>query len=874
MKTKDAPKDKTKIQVYIWDQMVLIGFGLAVFYMIFDSILYIFLSYDVNFIRRLFGPDISEVWSRLTILCLFVIFGSHAQFTIKERKIAEAALGQSEEKYRNIVETTEDGYYEVDTAGNITFFNDSLRKILGYTAYEMLETNKRMSLDRKGSSKVFKAFNDVYRTGNPVKALGWSLIREDGTRCFVEASVSLLRDSKGKPTGFSGFLRDVTERKKAEELQQAKIAAEAASQAKSDFLAKMSHEIRTPLNSIIGLIELMLETDLTPQQREDLDVVISSAYALLSIINNILDFSKIEANKLELEETAFNPREIMGESLRIMAMKAHEKGLELAYRVGPDVPNQLVGDPARFRQVILNLVDNAVKFTDKGEIVVDITREQRPEAGTYLHISVKDTGIGIPKEEQASIFKAFQQAEARTSRRSGGTGLGLAVTGQLVRLMGGRIWVESEPDQGCTFHFTNRFTGLKGDQEKKEELPGTNLKDLKVLIVEDNATSREIIVETLESWEMAPLAVAEIEEAKKILSQNEPSTTPVDLILLDSSMPDTDGFSLARWIKNQKDLDVKVIMMLTFPHLRTNINFRDLGIATSIMKPIRRFELLAAIMYALEIEKPELKAHAIAAQRRPRKTDRPLKILVAEDTPFNQKFILRLLGRWGHQTVLVENGHQVLEALPENTFDLIIMDVQMPEMDGYEATRAIRESEKTRGGHIPIIAITAHALIGDRERCMEAGMDEYVSKPISSDKLFEIIEALGPEKTERLPAYENGEEARPSFDKQTLIDAFDHDWGFFKEVVDLFVSDYPRMMTDILQAYKTGNTDALIRTSHALKGMLSLFNAKEATRRAHKLEEMGKQGEFSGLEQEIESLSGELVTLKSTLQDLLEERAS
>jgi PAS domain S-box-containing protein len=857
MKKKDTPKGKTKIQVYIWDQMVLIGFGLAVFYMIFDSILYIFLSYDVNFIRRLFGPDISEIWSRLTILCLFVIFGSHAQFTIKERKIAEAALRESEEKYRNIVETTEDGYYEVDTGGNITFFNDSLRKILGYTADEMLETNKRMSLDRKGSAKVFKAFNDVYRTGKPVKALGWSLVRDDGSRCFVEASVSLLRDLKGQSTGFSGFLRDVTERKKAETLQQAKMAAEAANRAKSDFLAKMSHEIRTPLNSIIGLVELMLETDLSPQQREDLDVVISSAYALLSIINNILDFSKIEAGKLELEETAFNPREIMGESLRIMAMKAHEKGLELAYRVDPDVPDRLISDSTRFRQVILNLVDNAVKFTDKGEIVVDVTREQHPEVGTYLHISVKDTGIGIPKEEQSGIFKAFQQAETSASRRFGGTGLGLAVTGQLVRLMGGRIWVESEPGRGS-----------------KEEMPGTDLKEVKVLVVEDNATSQEIILETLKSWEMMPLAVAGIEEAKEILTQTEPSRPPIELILLDTSLPDTDGFSLARWIKNQKDLNTKVIMMLTFPHLRTSVDLQDLGIATTIMKPVGRSDLLAAILFALEIEKPQLKAYKSAAQRRPKKSDRPLKILVAEDTPFNQKFILRLLGRWGHQTVLVENGHQVLETLSKNAFDLVIMDVQMPEMDGYEATRAIRVLEKTSGGHIPIIAITAHALKGDRESCIEAGMDEYVSKPISSDQLFDIIETLGPGRTESITGSEDGEDTRPSYDKQTLIDAFDHDWGFFKEVVDLFIQDYPRMITDIQQAYKTGNTDALIRTAHSLKGMLSLFNAKEATRRALKLEEMGKQGEFFGAEQEIESLSGELVMLKSTLQELIEERAS
>jgi CheY-like chemotaxis protein/anti-sigma regulatory factor (Ser/Thr protein kinase) len=524
--------------------------------------------------------------------------------------------------------------------------------------------------------------------------------------------------------------------------------------------------------------------------------------------------------------------------------------------------------------VILNLVDNAVKFTDKGEIVVDVTREQHPEAGTYLHISVKDTGIGIPKEEQSGIFKAFQQAETSASRRFGGTGLGLAVTGQLVRLMGGRIWVESEPGRGCAFHFTTRFAKLKGHRKTKEEMPGTDLKEVKVLVVEDNDTSREIILETLKSWEMMPLAATGIEEAKEILTRAEPSRTPIELILLDSSLPETDGFSLARWIKNQKDLNTKVIMMLTFPHLRTSVNLQDLGIATTLMKPVGRSGLLAALLFALEIEKPQLKAYKSAAQRRPKKSDRPLTILVAEDTPFNQKFILRLLGRWGHQTVLVENGHQVLEALSENAFDLVIMDVQMPEMDGYEATRAIRELEKTSGGHIPIIAITAHALKGDRESCIEAGMDEYVSKPISSDKLFEIIETLGPGRTESITGSADGEDTRPSYDKQTLIDAFDHDWGFFTEVVDLFIQDYPRMMTDIQQAYKTGNMDALIRTAHSLKGMLSLFNAKEATRRALKLEEMGKQGEFFGAEQEIESLSGELVMLKSTLQELIEERAS
>jgi PAS domain S-box-containing protein len=851
--------------------MVLVGFGLAVFYMIFDSILYIFLSYDVNFIRRLFGPDIGEVWSRLTILALFMVFGSHAQFTIKERKMAEAALKESEKKYRNIIETSEDGYYEVDTAGNITFYNDSMRKILGFSKDEMLEMNKRMPLDKKSSKKVIRAFNDVYKSGIALKSLGWAIYDKTGAKRFVEASVSLLKDSRGMPVGFGGFLRDVTERKRAEALNQAKLAAEAANKAKSDFLAKVSHEIRTPLNSVIGLIELMLETDLSPQQREDLDVVISSAYALLSLINNILDFSKIEAGKLELEESAFNPRDVLSESLRIMAMKAHEKGLELAYRVDAEVPDRLIGDPTRFRQVMLNLVDNAVKFTDDGEVVVDVAREQRPQAGTYLHISVKDTGIGIRKEDQAGIFKAFKQLDAGPSHRHGGTGLGLAVTGQLVRLMGGRIWVESEPGQGSSFHFTMRFSGLKDSQETVIEIPEPGLKDIKTLIVDDNTTSRNIITEVLQDWNMSPIVAAGIDEAKQILTKAEENEQPVKLVLIDSSLPDKDSFELTRWINNRSQLDSKVIMMLTFPDLRANAYFKNLGLTATIMKPVRPSDLQAAIMSALEIEKPGLKPENGAT---PRKANQPLKILVAEDTPFNQKFILRLLGRWGHQAVLVENGLQVLETLGKDTFDLIIMDVRMPEMDGYEASRKIRESEKNNGGHIPIIAITAHAVKGDRERCLEAGMDEYVSKPISSDKLFEIIETFGVGKSPGIAGTGHEADTLISFDKQTLIDAFDHDWGFFKEVVDLFVSDYPRMMVDIRQAFKTGDTDALIRTAHSLKGMLSLFNAQAAAQKTLKLQELGKRGEFSEIENEIEGLSGELSMLKSTLQNLVEERAS
>ncbi|MGD9193554.1 MAG: PAS domain S-box protein, partial [Desulfobacterales bacterium] len=365
-----------KIRVHFWDQMVLIGFGLALFYSIFDSILYIFLSYDVDFFQRLFGPDISEIWSRVTILCLFIIFGSHAQFAINQRKIAEEALRASEEKYRTIIETTPDGYYEVDLAGTFTFLNDAMCNIFGYSRQEMSGMNTRTYLDKADSENLDKSFSRVLETGEPVTSLSWTLVGHDGSDRFVESSVSLIKDTKGQPIGFSGFVRDVTERRRAEALYREKLSAEAANRTKSEFLASMSHEIRTPLNSIIGLVDLTLQSGLRPDQREDLDVVKSSAYSLLSIINNILDFSKIEAGKLDFEEAPFSFKNTIDDSLRIMAMKAHVKGIELAYRIAPKVPDRLLGDPTRLRQVLLNLVDNAIKFTDKGEVIVYVASKK------------------------------------------------------------------------------------------------------------------------------------------------------------------------------------------------------------------------------------------------------------------------------------------------------------------------------------------------------------------------------------------------------------------------------------------------------------------------------------------------------------------
>ncbi|MBW2487324.1 MAG: PAS domain S-box protein, partial [Deltaproteobacteria bacterium] len=598
---------KRKIRVRFWDQMVLIGFGLALFYTVFDSVLYLFTEYDVSFLQRLVGPGISEIWSRLTILCLFIIFGAHAQYTVNRRKITEQMLRDSEKRYRGIVETTPDGYYELDIDGNFIFFNDSMCDLLGYSRVEMTDMNHSAYLDAESSQKLLNAINHIYRTREAVKALDLILIRRDGSKRYAETSITAITDSKGALLRFGGFLRDVTQRREAEALKQAKMAAEAANREKSRFLANMSHEIRTPLNSIIGLIELMLETDLRPDQREDLDVVISSAYALLSLINNLLDFSKIEADKFELENSPFNLRNFMKETLSMMGMRTQTKGLELVYRVAPDVPDRLVGDPGRLRQILLNLIENAVKFTDEGEVIVNVVSDQHTDKKAVLNISVEDTGIGIPKEKQKDIFSAFKQVDARTTSRYGGTGLGLAVSSQLVRLMGGELTVASDSGQGSRFEFSAALERLPEQPLTKVGQTVDGLTRKRILVVDDNAAARRLLKEMFDSWQLTAQFAANAEEARQIISESSTGDSSLDLVVIDSDMPGSNGFSLARWIKSRKEKSLRVAMMLTFPHLKRKAEFGKLGIKASATKPLNPPELLNLLQVALDL-KPAAKA--------------------------------------------------------------------------------------------------------------------------------------------------------------------------------------------------------------------------------------------------------------------------
>ena len=867
-------KTKQKIRVHFWDQMVLIGFGLTLFYSIFDSVLYIFTEYDVNFFQRLMGPDLSEIWSRLTILCLFIIFGSHAQYTINQRKMTEERLRGSEERYRRIVETTPDGYYEVDINGNYTYFNDSMCDLLGYSRVEMTDMNHRAYLDDENSQKLLNAINQVYRTRESVKALDFTFKRRDGSPRYAESSISVITDSRGEPIGFGGFLRDVTERRQAQQLAQAKMAAETANREKSRFLANMSHEIRTPLNSIIGLIELMLETDLRPDQREDLDVVISSAYALLSLINNLLDFSKIEAEKFELENAPFDLRDFMKDTLRMMAMRTQTRGLELAYRVADDVPDRLVGDPGRLRQILLNLIENAVKFTEEGEVVVNVATHQQTASKADLRFSVEDTGIGIPRDKQKDIFSAFKQVDAGTTNRYGGTGLGLAVSSQLVRLMGGELTVSSEHGQGSRFEFTAAYNRLPEQKPKPDEITTADLQGTRVLVVDDNSTTRRMIRELLDSWRLEAQFASNAEEARQVLSGD----AIVDLVLVDSEMPGSDGFSLARWIKDQQIKDLRVAMMLTFPHLKRKAEFEELGVKAGVIKPLSPAELHNLLLVALDKKKMDTaKARPQRSEAKMKAARRSLRILVAEDTPFNQTFILRLLEKNGFHAILVENGRQAVEASNPDTIDVILMDVQMPEMDGFEAVREIRKREALSGshGHMPIIAMTAYATEGDRERCLEAGMDAYVSKPISAARLFQAIDALAPPAPEEEPcgsaAGAAGEKKPASLNGDGLIKSFANDRPLFQELVEIFINDYPRMLDTLRQSLQSTDAKTLSRTAHSLKGMLRNFEAEAAAESAFELEQIGRQGKLDGADRMVDSLAGQLDEVAQKLKLLIKQ---
>ena len=765
---------------------------------------------------------------------------------VADRQRAQEALHESEGRIRLLLDSTAEAIYGIDRSGVITFCNPSTLRLLGYEQGEALlgrPAHDVMHHSRADGSPYPIAECPIVESrtgGEGVHSDSEVFWRSDGT-CFpVEYWAYPIR-KEGEIVGAVVTFLDIAVRKRTQvALLEAKEAAEAASRAKSEFLANMSHEIRTPMNGILGMTELALDTHLTPEQRDYLTLVKSSADSLLRVINDILDFSKIEAGKLELEKTEFAIRDLFRDTLKTLVQRVGGKPLELCSRISPRVPRLLVGDPTRLRQLIVNLVGNAIKFTEEGNVIVNTELESVTGDDVQLQISVKDSGIGIPPEKQRVIFESFAQADGSTTRRFGGTGLGLTISRQLADLMGGRLWVESEVGKGSTFHFTCHLQHGATLLSAQERIAGRSLPGLEVLVVDNSPINREILTEMLANWRMNPTLADGGQAALNLLESAQRSGHPFPLVLLDAFMPNVDGFQVLRRIQSNPELAGAVVLLVSANrHLVDPEQCRQAGVKHWVTKPVGQSELLDAILSALGVSVAEEKLvePSLSAQEAPR--GRSLKILLSEDNLVNQKLAIRLLEKAGHQVTLAGTGREAVAAWERAGvpgFDIILMDIQMPEMDGMEATAEIRRREALSGRHFPILAMTAHAMRGDRERCIASGMDGYVSKPIQSAELFAEIDRCltatdgGGEMAEK-SLQENG-----PVDRASLLERVQGDHELLAEMIHLFQEGAPNLLASMRDALQRGDMTVLERSAHSLKGAASNLSANAAAAAAMRLE--------------------------------------
>ena len=809
---------------------------------------------------------------------------------ITDRKQAEGKLLKSEEKYRNILQNIEDGYFEVDLVGNFTFFNTSMCRIIGYPAEEMTGMNNRVYMDSENAKKVLQSFHEIYLTGIPTRGVEWEVIQKSGVIRYLDVSVSLIVNPGEKPAGFRGVVRDVTERRLLAATQQAKLKAETENKAKSQFLANMSHEIRTPLNGIMGMAEAFLDTVLDQEQKHIACTITKEADSLLGIINAILDFSKIEAGKLEMERIPFDLRNLFEDVIESFLYRTSKKGLELISFISPETPIRIVGDPGRLRQILRNLIGNAIKFTHKGRILVKAEAVEESGDGIKLRFMVTDTGIGIPKEKQTLVFESFTQADGSTTRKYGGTGLGITISKQLAELMGGNLGLESEEGKGSTFWFTALFS-KHGDMEPIK-IKDALLDGIRMLVIDDNKTNREIIVEYIRSWGAVPLEAASGRKALSILRESIDDRSRVNLVLIEFNTREMNGFDLAREIRREADFrSIPIIIITPIGNPGDGKTCSDIGIEGYLTKPIAEKELRKAIEIVLW---PKLEGesagetHLVTKYTSLEMERKVIRILLAEDYPTNQEIAKRHLAQAGYQVDLAENGKLALDAFKSKHYDLILMDVQMPVMDGCDATKAIREIEAQLAAmehgnesqtvqRVPIVAMTAHALQEYKELCIKAGMDDFLSKPLTRKDLLAITAKWLNVKSKSATINSisgDGQSISPKtmhtgspIDLKRAVDEFEGDRELLAEVIAGFAKKVSEQLVTIRKALSCSDAEIVRREAHSIKGGAAALTAGDLAKVAAALELKGKSEDLSGADQIVDALESEFEALRRYVKE-------
>lgn len=773
-------------------------------------------------------------------------------------------------KLAAIVDSSCDAIISRGVDGTITSWNAGAERIYGYSEDEAVGQTSRIVLPNDMDAEEPEILCAI-ETGQRLAQFHATRKRKDGTLIPVSLTVSPIADSSGRIIGSSSIERDISAGQRRErELHTAKEVALRANRARGEFLANVSHELRTPMNAIIGMTQVALQEELSPELRDYLETAHEAAHSLLTLLNDILDFSKLESGKFSISKESFSLSDVVDETVKTLSTQAFAKGLELVCEMPPNLPRRVLGDPMRLRQILTNLLSNAIKFTEQGEVVLRVQTVRTWPSETRLRFSVRDTGIGVATEYQQRILEPFTQADSSPTRQRGGTGLGLAICSELLRLLGGRLSLHSTPGEGSVFSFRLSFDlPAEPPRDSTDGLPLERLRELPVLVVDDNATNRRIISETLKNWSMKPAVARDAQQAVGIFERSLAEGRLFPLVIVDALMPGMDGYELSKRLTELEACTRPLIILMVSSTDRREFRDREAraGISVYLQKPITQSALMDAVMRALDVQPPQTNAtfgdlHAGGVAS--------LSILLAEDTPANQKVVTAVLKKRGHSVSVADNGREAVEHFKKEPFDVVLMDVQMPILDGYQATAAIREFERERGTTTPIIAMTAHAMRGDRERCLEAGMDAYIAKPLDVKQLLGLIESIAEERETASNSTNPPAAAVPTdalvIDYADAMKRLGNDADLFREFVGFYDEDSRKLIAQIEDAIKSGDAAQLQHAAHSLKGVAANLGAMRVVEAAFSLEKTGKSGTLENSASELRNLCHEMTRLDKSLQ--------